>query len=244
MSRGPGAVQRFALDELQAHRVIDPGAWTTAVWLADARAAGKATASELASVRRALHALADAGLIETTTEPEVPHGPERLAARMPLTPRENATWLEVQRLVMAEADMRMAAAAARLLQQTEEVYRSRALETAIVVCYMRPFTKSNTVGALGRKWHPKDDAGRRLHRSLYSARNSTHAHTDLISYRKAVNTAALLGDYTASARRYAEEWRPLDRAVLPALVPFFEARADAFRAGKDAAERRLAELIS
>ncbi len=244
MSRGPGAVQRFVLRELQAHRIIDPGAWTTAVWLANARAGGRATASELASIRRAVHALAEAGPVETTTRPEVPDGPERLAARIRLAHRENAAWLEVQRLVMAEADMRMAAAAAGLLQETEELYRSRALETAIVVCYMRPFTPSNTVGALGRKWHPQDDVGRRLHRSLYSARKSTHAHTDLVSFRKAVNTAALLGDYTASARRYAEEWRPLDRAVLPALVPFFEARADAFRDGKNAAERRLADLIS
>jgi hypothetical protein len=188
--------------------------------------------------------VAVAGLVETTTEPAVPGGVQRLAARIPLTPRENATWLEVQRLVMAEADMRMAAAAAGLLQQTEEIYRSRALETAIVVCYVRPFTHSNTVGPLGSMWHPKDDTGRRLHRSLYAARNSTHAHTDLISFRKAVNTAALLGNYTATARRYTGEWRPLDRAVLPVLVPFFEPRADVFRAGKDAAERRLAELIS
>lgn len=60
---------------------------------------------------------------------------------------------EGELLALASVDMRQAAAAARLLQTTlgTDVNAARALETAIAVCYWRPFSEQNRTGTLGKK---------------------------------------------------------------------------------------------
>ena len=60
---------------------------------------------------------------------------------------------EAQLLVLASADMKQAAAAARQLQRTFDIHTSRALETAIAVCYWRPFS-NNCLGTLEDRWLP------------------------------------------------------------------------------------------
>ena len=61
---------------------------------------------------------------------------------------------EQARLALASTDMRQAAAAARLLPELHDFHARRALETAISVCYARPWIRSNRGGKLKDKWLP------------------------------------------------------------------------------------------
>jgi hypothetical protein len=59
---------------------------------------------------------------------------------------------EIRRLRLAEADMaQVAAAADTLMHEHLNGDLCRALETAIAVCYARPFGSSNQVGVLGQE---------------------------------------------------------------------------------------------
>ena len=62
---------------------------------------------------------------------------------------------ELRRFLLAASDMRQAAAAAEHLS-TERLNGDlcRALETAIVICYSRPFARGNKAGTLGAEWVP------------------------------------------------------------------------------------------
>lgn len=91
-------------------------------------------------------------------------------------PAERARLLKQQRsLLLGASDMRQASAAARALEHESEVELARALETAMVVCFMRPFTKSDL--QVPAKFHPK---GRDLEEleSIKAHRDKVYAHTD------------------------------------------------------------------
>ena len=84
----------------------------------------------------------------------------------------------VERLRLAVADMEQVRAAVLASRNTNEPRLLQALETAIVVCYMRPFTGHYQ---LPGKYVPKCD----LHRRLREARGNLYAHTDQVPGRKA-----------------------------------------------------------
>ena len=67
---------------------------------------------------------------------------------IPLTP-------EQERLALAISDMQQAAAAARLLDPVPDFHARRALETAISVCYARPWLPSNHGGKLKDSGFPR-----------------------------------------------------------------------------------------
>jgi hypothetical protein len=104
-------------------------------------------------------------------------------------------------LTLAIGDMRQAAA--RLLDKQIDVHARRALETAISVCYARPWIASNQSGKLKDRWLPSVGADRNLHDMLLELRRSAYAHSDPAGGRK-----ARLDD------GIGEEWIPLRRDLL------------------------------
>jgi hypothetical protein len=81
-----------------------------------------------------------------------------------------------QAVLLARNDMEQAAAAARALEQEEDMNLARALETAIAVCYMRPFTKGG--GKVPDRFIPRDQPQADYHRQLRDLRHKVHAHPD------------------------------------------------------------------
>ena len=128
-------------------------------------------------------------------------------------------------LLLAAADMDQASAAARALDaESEDVALMRALETAVVVCYMQAFTKSS-LGTLPREYVPASEP---VHTDLKRLRDKVYAHTDVASDRSTSTQAATReGDMVEV--QWREQWRPLLRAALPALVAHFEHLRDQYR---------------
>jgi hypothetical protein len=135
--------------------------------------------------------------------------------------------------------MRQAVAAARLLQVTSDVHGARALETALVVCYARPFGSNDGIGPLSRETYAPVGTGElTLHKDLLWLRDKAYAHTDKASGRS-IKTARLTA---TSSEPYAEHWIALNREALPLVIALFESQAIRFSAeAKDTADE-LAEL--
>jgi hypothetical protein len=147
---------------------------------------------------------------------------------------------EIRALVLAASDMRQAAAAARALEnEHQNVDRMRALETAVVVCYWRPFATANTVRLDPGRSLPADEGGKRAHEILKTLRDKVFAHTDRVIEidgrklrpRDIARFEDLLGDLSEidwsdpdSPLMFTESWHPLDREALPAIVALAEAQ--------------------
>ena len=65
-----------------------------------------------------------------------------------------------------------------------DVHARRAFETAVSVCYARPWIDSNQGGTLKRKRLPGGWPNRDLHHRLLKLRRKTYAHTDTAGGRK------------------------------------------------------------
>ena len=88
-------------------------------------------------------------------------------------------------LILAAGDMDQANAAAAALRadtSDDDAWR-RALETAIAVSYMRPFTKG--AWKLPGKYVPKQSPAKQLHQALDDLRDKVYAHSDAASGRSA-----------------------------------------------------------
>jgi len=140
---------------------------------------------------------------------------------------------EVRRFRFAQADMRQAAAAAEALQREQgDGDLCRALETAIVVIYARPFTPPNKVGPLGPEWAPTEPLLHNLHRELMEKRDQVYAHSDETALRDVVDNGATLGkDHPV----YSEQWYRVSRSMLPIFIRM--AREQEGRFYKAAVER-------
>jgi hypothetical protein len=113
--------------------------------------------------------------------------------------------------------MLQAAGAARALEsQHDDVYLMRALETAIVVCYWRPFSASNKIGGLADKWAPQGDRHSELHRTLRNLRNQAYAHTDETSGRIGDVRPLSVGDQVHHVT--GESWWAFPREWIPEIV--------------------------
>jgi hypothetical protein len=133
---------------------------------------------------------------------------------------------EQELLVLAVGDMRQAGAAALLLEQRANFQERRALETAISVCYARPWLDSNRSGKLRKEWLPAAGPDRDLHRRLLELRRKTYAHTDPSGGRSA---SAQLGIENELA--LVEQWESLPTHDLPAIVDLCERQAERFVQG-------------
>lgn len=130
---------------------------------------------------------------------------------------------EQQRLALAVNDMKQAADAARILDRQVSLHARRALETAISVCYARPWLDSNAGGKLKDTWLPKVGPDRELHRRLLKLRHRTYAHTDpaggraMFAQRGVENVLAI-----------GETWISLLVSDLSAIVDLCERQAERF----------------
>ena len=132
---------------------------------------------------------------------------------------------EERRLALAILDMRQAEAAARLLGRQSDVHERRALETAIAVCYARPWLDGNKDGKLKSRWLPTG-TDLRLHELLIDLRMRTYAHNDPTGGRKSVATIEA-GVVTSTG----EEWIPLPRKDLDLIAELCSRQAKRFQAG-------------
>ena len=108
-------------------------------------------------------------------------------------------------LILAAEDMDQASAAAVALRTdtSDDDAWTRALETAMAVSYMRPFTKG--AWRLPGKYVPRDRAQNELHRRLKDLRNRVYAHSDEASGRSAsMKTRATSGDVVTIS--YGSAW--------------------------------------
>lgn len=104
-----------------------------------------------------------------------------------------------------------------------------ALQTAVVVCYWRPFSRSNTAGFLDES----DALDPELHAELKTLRDQAHAHIDTASGRTAgiTSTMMLMG---VGAPVFTESWWSNVEELLPGIVDVAERQRDSFRAAAQA----------
>jgi hypothetical protein len=148
-------------------------------------------------------------------------------------------------LALASSDLKQAAAAARLLRNASSPNERRALETAIVVCYARPFNEKNKLGRLNPKWQPERGPKRKLHRRLLQLRDGVYAHIDPEARRTAYATFTLDDEgFVAGGGGVAEQWRKhIPLADLPAIIELCETQAERFvNAAGDEALNAIGEV--
>jgi hypothetical protein len=133
-------------------------------------------------------------------------------------------------LLLAASDMEQVIEACRAIER-EHLSRAPngqlidALETAVAVCYWRPFSKRNTMG-----WLETDDAlDPELHAFLKNLRNKVYAHTDKASGR----TADVRQHVTESGVEglvFGESWWAALEDLLPRIIDVATRQRDAYRA--------------
>jgi hypothetical protein len=125
--------------------------------------------------------------------------------------------------------MYIAGAAARaLLDDTSDhgAYR-RALETAIVVSYWRPFS-GNRGGSLGKRDAPQRADWKHIHDWLREQRDTVHAHSDEEAGRASKVVIHGVDDEGIVTAAWTESWGALPVQALPAMIEMFEAQAQRF----------------
>jgi hypothetical protein len=138
---------------------------------------------------------------------------------------------EIRAVALAASDMRQAAAAAEALaNEHQNVHVMRALETAVVVCYWRPFASGNAVRLDPAEWTPQDPQEIAAHETLKALRDKVYAHTDSVikiggekvRARDVERIEDLLGtleeiDWNApeAPLMFTEKWVPLNREGPP-----------------------------
>jgi hypothetical protein len=132
-----------------------------------------------------------------------------------VTRARDERFFTIARLRLAQSDMRQAIDAGEgLLDEAGRPFR-RALETALVVCYWRPFSNS-TIGGLSEEWTPRDPARTKIHDRARQLRNQVFAHTDETTARGVVDVGDVFGPEWAG--RFVETWRPLPDTFVRDLV--------------------------
>jgi hypothetical protein len=129
-------------------------------------------------------------------------------------------------LLLAWSDMNQAAAAARALEHETDGTLARALETAMAVCYMRPYTKADL--ALPNKYVPTDVDAKVIHDDLKTLRDKEYAHTDKESGRRIrefkINITGGIAEVT-----WGEGWLAYPRSNLPHVISHCEKQAEEFQ---------------
>ena len=131
-------------------------------------------------------------------------------------------------LILAGKDMDQAHAAATALRvdlSDDESFR-RALETAMAVCYMRPFTRSSLM-TLPNEYVPTTWPDADLHAGLKNLRNEVYAHTDKDSGRTASMKAMGKSGDTVTLE-WREEWLAFPIEDIPAALSLFVRQQNRF----------------
>jgi hypothetical protein len=91
-----------------------------------------------------------------------------------------------------------------------DVHLERALETALVVCYARAFTRSNFMDAPPEYVPSEDDEW--LHNMLMEYRHWIYAHTD----KKGGRAASV--DFVGGEAAFSETYRPIPEQYFPDIL--------------------------
>jgi hypothetical protein len=126
-------------------------------------------------------------------------------------------------LMLAASDLTQLVAAAKALAVEQDGDLSRALESALVVSFMRPLGGEIRIPVdllCEDPWAPtEDEVG--LFTEVKTLRDSVYAHTDQSSGRTISLSVEHDGEIVRVA--YREDWVPIDRDRLPAFISFCEA---------------------
>ena len=143
---------------------------------------------------------------------------------------------EQRALLLAASDMDQAAAAARMLQEETDGTRARTLETAMAVCYMRPFTKSDL--SVPDEYVPTAVDDEAVHSHLKMLRDKVYAHTDKSSGRKIRNFKIVIEDEIVQFK-WQEGWLPFQRDNLPFVIDLCERQAQRLHVDAGLLQRQL-----
>ena len=155
-----------------------------------------------------------------------------------MNPARHARLLKQQRtLLLGASDMRQAAAAARALEHEPDVELARALETAMMVCFMRPFTKSDL--QIPAKFLPTGEDLEHLE-SIKARRDKVYAHTDEEAGRWAEAVSYTVEGNQVSMH-FREGWDAINRAVVPDFVALCERMENDFQLNAGAIQMILDE---
>jgi hypothetical protein len=131
-------------------------------------------------------------------------------------------------LLLAASDMEQAIRATQVLTlDQEDGLLARALETAIAVPYMRPFT-GRRPGRLPEEYVPNTGPGSDVHATLEKLRHEVYAHTGKESGRHMFVKAATREGEVVTVE-WQESWMPLSREILAGLILHFQQQRDRFR---------------
>jgi hypothetical protein len=148
---------------------------------------------------------------------------------------------DVRRLILAASDMDQAAAAARSLQVETDGVLARALETAMIVSYFRPFTTSDL--QLGNEYVPSSGDDASAHADPKRLRNKVYAHNDNASGREAAVEVMPPDADNVVLVTWREEWLPCPREGLPFAISLCERLAERLRNDAAVTQMRLDGLI-
>lgn len=139
-------------------------------------------------------------------------------------------------LLVAATDMEQVIAASQALiadSGGDHQFR-RALETAMVICYARPFAEARGFGQLkgkGQDAPPEELHGfRETHDRVIRLRNKVYAHTDIESGRDATIVVTTDDDGNPQLAGYWEQWTPLEGVSVPDLIGLAAYQRERFRA--------------
>ena len=143
-------------------------------------------------------------------------------------------------LLLGAIDMGQVIEAAEAIQRenqssTPNLELIRALETAVGVCFWRPFSQRNSGGRLRNK--DAEDAD--LHEYMKTARNQAHAHIDLNSGRTA-DIDDVVTPTGVEGLAFVEGWWSLPAEWLPRIIDAAIRQRDRWRAEAIEIRRRLA----
>jgi len=155
------------------------------------------------------------------------------------SPTADQLMKQIRQFRLAESDMEQAAAAATSLQRVHWSGLRRALETAVAVCYARPFTEGTDLDR--KKWAPRERSANELHWSLIELRNTLYAHTEPDTGRREIIDLGriFIDDIEISSRIYGEQYYSIPAEILLAIVALAEERQATFRAKADDLEHKL-----
>jgi hypothetical protein len=140
-------------------------------------------------------------------------------------PAERGSLLKQQRsLLLGASDLRQAAAAARALEHEQDADLARALETAMVVCFMRPVTRSDL--RVPEKWWPTGEDRKHLD-EIRAHGDKVYAHTDEEAGRWAESVEYTVGGGHVGMH-FREGWNAMNRAVVPDFVALCKRLEDEF----------------
>jgi len=134
-------------------------------------------------------------------------------------PAKRERLLKQQRaLLLGASDMRQAAAAAHALEHESTPALARALETAMMVCFMRPFTKSDL--HVPEKFFPTGQDREHLD-NIKAHRDKVYAHTDHEAGRWAESVSSTVEGGRVQMH-FREGWNAINRAAVSDFVALCE----------------------